>query len=344
MIASEPILPQVSALEKAWSRVQRYVLRQPSRFFFFSESALDGNARRAKALIQRDVDGAFFRSATPWVHCTPAVPYFVYLDVVFQTFFENTFDNRHFHAFDLERIYSSEAGFLENAAAVFFESAWGMEQAKGAYKLSGTHYHAIYRGGALDPPVQDTWSGNPLMLLSIAMKFQQKGGDIILEAFKRLKRDYPGLRWHIIGGPPDGDWQNVDGIVHEGVLNPDHPVDRSRFRQLLSNAFLLLHPTREDTSPLVLTEAACFGCPSISVRRFAIPELVRDGETGRLLDWPVEPETLADAVRQLIENPAGYRRMRQAAFDSSRGQFGWELIGQRMAAVMKQALEYRGHR
>ena len=281
--------------------------------------------------MQDGVDGVFFRSATRWCHCRPQVPYFVYLDAVFQTFFQNTFNSRDFLSSDLTRIFRSEAAFLENASAVFFESNWGLQTAREAYGLTSDHYLVANRGGVLEPPDEDVWSNDPPFLLSVAMNFEQKGGDLILEAFKRLKEDCPRLCWHIVGGRPTGDWESVDGIVYEGVLDPDKEADLARFRRLFSKAFLLVHPTREDTSPLVITEAAYFGCPAISVNRFAIPDLVRHGKTGFLIDWPIQPDDLVAAIRRLLENPGLYRRLRHGAFQYSRNHFSWPAIGDEIA-------------
>jgi hypothetical protein len=316
-------------------------LKLPGKFAHFSPLALARNAARVARVVPEDAGAIFFRSAAPWCRCRPRVPYFVYLDVVFHTFFHNTFRVGEFEADDLERIWREEAEFLEGAAAVFFESRWGMERAREAYGLRGDHLHAPGRGGVLEPPPADTWDGVSLRLVTVAIKFRQKGGDLVLAAFRDLKRRFPGLTWHIIGGPPEGAWQEVEGIVYEGMLRPDVAADLARFRVLLAGAWLLIHPTREDTNPLVLTEAAYFGCPSVSVRRFAIPELVVDGETGVLVESPPDADRLAAAIARLLEDPVGYRGMRVAARDHALRHFSWERIGDFMAEEIGRKLAGR---
>lgn len=332
------IVPCVSAWRKTISRFNRYVLNRPTAFNYFSDLTLEHNAKQAAHQYQNGIDGVFFRSATRWSHCKPIVPYFVYLDVVFHTFFENTFDSGDFLKSDLDRIFKQEAHFLENAAEVFFESNWGLKKAQSSYSLSGGHYHVAGRGGLLEPPESDQWTGTSMSLLSIAMNFEQKGGDIIMQAFRKLKEEHPNLRWHIIGGCPSGDWESIEGIVYEGVLDPVNGDDLALYRQILSQAFLLIHPTREDTNPLVITEAAYFGCPSISVNRFAIPELVIDGKTGVLLDFPAEPDELAQIIAQLIDAPDVYQQMRQAAFEFARSDFEWDKVGKLLAQKIDAVL------
>ncbi|MFC1694690.1 glycosyltransferase family 4 protein [Pseudomonadota bacterium] len=337
-----PIKPIISPIGKFRSRVNRRILKRPGDFFYFSLATLDNNASRVSKALENDLDAVFFRSATSWCHCRPGIPYFVYLDVVFQTFFDNTFSRNDFVESDLERIFNSEAGFLENATAVFFESDWGMKKAKEAYSLVGEHYFVTGRGGVVESPANDSWREELLILLSIAMRFEQKGGDLTLEAFKALQKTHPDIRWHIVGGKPSDDCDGINGIVYEGPLDPGNEKDLERFRKLLSSAFVLLHPTREDTNPLVITEAAYFGCPSISVNRFAIPELVIHGKTGVLLDGPIQPSEIKDAIIKMINDPISYREMRKEARRFALERFQWDGIGSRMNYLISATLEDDG--
>jgi glycosyltransferase involved in cell wall biosynthesis len=337
-----PVVPKAPVVADYVSKVRRKLLRRPGKFAYFSPVALDRNARMIGDQLASGADAVFFRSATPWCRYLPKVPYFIYLDAVFHTFFHNTFRPVDFVSSDIQRIWCEEAEFLEGASAVFFESRWGMDQAVAAYGLQGSHYHAVGRGGVIDPPLEDTWDGTSLRLTTLAMKFHQKGGDLVLAAYRLLKPRFPGLSWHIIGGPPEGDWQTPGGIHYEGVLNPDEPGGRDRLRDLLAQAFLLVHPTREDTSPLVVTEAAYFGCPTISVNRFALPELVLAGKSGLLLDMPVTAEGLAEAIEGLITGRDRYLAMRQQARLHAMEHYQWDCVGDLMAAAMVRSQQSGG--
>lgn len=333
-----PLEPRMPVVADYLSKLRRKLLGQPGKFVRFAPVVLDGNAARMERALPADVGAVCFRAAAPWCRCRPRVPYFVYLDVGFHTFFHNTFRPGDFEDADLARIWSEEAAFLEAAAAVFFESYWGLERAREAYHLVGNHYHVVGRGGVVEAPPADTWDGGSRQLLSIAMKFRQKGGDLVLEAYRALKPTYPDLSWNIVGGAPEGDWQSLGGITHEGVLDPDEPKQLAKLRDLLATAFLLVHPTREDTSPLVLTEAAYFGCPAVSVRRFAIPELVRDGETGCLVEFPPTAGSVTAAIAGLLEDAPRYRRMRAEARRQAVERYTWERIGETMAEEIRRHL------
>ena len=335
-----PIVPHVSVMDALLSKIRRKVIHVPGRFYQFSANTLAATARHVEQLIGADRDGVFFRSSTRWIHCRPTVPYFVHTDVVFHTFFGNTFDPTDFITSDLQRIWAAERAFLEGAAAVFFESEWGLQKAREAYQLSGNHYVALRNGGGIEPPGCDVWAGGSLRLVSIAKHFKQKGGDIVLEAFRMLKPRHPELQWHIIGGPPEGDCNSTDGIHYEGFLRTDVPAELVRFREILTDSFLLVHPTREDTNPLVLIEAAYFGCPSVSVDDFAIPELVVDGETGLLLKRPVTGESVANAIEKLILERNLYLDLRRKARERAVQEFQWDAIGEGMANHICRSLDH----
>src|SRR2546426_928727 len=57
-----------------------------------------------------------------------------------------------------------------------------------------------------------------------------------------------------------------------------------------------------DGLPTVLLEAMAAGVPSVSTHVTGIPEILRDGEEGRLVP-PEDPAALADSVVALLENP-----------------------------------------
>lgn len=66
-----------------------------------------------------------------------------------------------------------------------------------------------------------------------------------------------------------------------------------------------------DGLPTVLIEAMALGVPVVSTPLTGIPELVRDGETGRLVA-PNDPRELSDAIEAVLADPAGAREMAKA--------------------------------
>ena len=321
------------------SKIRRKILKLPGNFVFFSQKRLRANAIAVKRMIDSDVAGTFFKGCTPWISYTPTVPYYSYIDICFHTYFFNTFSLQNFIQSDLDRIWSLEAGWLKNAAGVFFESEWGLMKAQEAYQLEGRNFICVGRGGNLPIPEKDAYDNSSMIMLSIARNFKQKGGDIIFTAYIELQKSYPKLQWHIIGEKLNRRFESFEGIRCYGFLDKNDPNDVKMMQSVLEQAFVLVHPTREDTNPLVISEAGYFGCPSISVNRFAIPELVKDGDSGILLDYPVDTISLVEAIKSLIENPAAYKSMRRQAREYALQTANWDTVGDKIAQHIIDTLQ-----
>ena len=97
-----------------------------------------------------------------------------------------------------------------------------------------------------------------------------------------------------------------------------------------------MHVTREDTNPLVITEAGYFGCPAISVEHYAIPELVVHNKTGVLLEYLPAPEKIAAAVETLILGKESYFVMRKATAQFNKETFAWIQIGEVLKTILNK--------
>ena len=93
-----------------------------------------------------------------------------------------------------------------------------------------------------------------------------------------------------------------------------------------------------DGIPNVLVEAMAVGLPVVSTRVSAIPELVEDGVTGRLVE-PERPDVLAAAIRWTLERPEGLKSMLHAARARVEESFDNRRCVERLHQLLKAALE-----
>lgn len=143
-------------------------------------------------------------------------------------------------------------------------------------------------------------------VLCVARLVPKKGVDVLIEATARLAGHIPELRVEIIGGGPEREaleervrLLGLDGRV--AFLGP-RPWDE--VEAAYGRCSMVVLPCRvaddgdRDGMPTVLSEALARGLPVVSTRVAGIPELVRDGETGLLVD-PDDPAGLAVAIQRL---------------------------------------------
>jgi glycosyltransferase involved in cell wall biosynthesis len=146
-----------------------------------------------------------------------------------------------------------------------------------------------------------------------------------LSAEKQIERIRPVLdamphaRLALVG---DGPHRQHLERVFEGT--PTTFVGYLSGRELASayasgDAFLF--PSSTETLGLVLLEAMAAGCPVVGARRGGIPDIVTDGENGRLYD-PEDPESLTEAVSGLLGDDTARARLRQAARREAE-RWGW---------------------
>jgi len=197
-------------------------------------------------------------------------------------------------------------------------------------------YHGLDFGRFPMPrprPMRDGGAaGDPVRLLTIGRAVEKKGFDVLLDALARLPAD---LNWRLdqIGGGPllDELRQQAESLGLAGRIAWHGPQTQDQVIAALQKADLFVLASRpagdgdRDGLPNVLMEAQATGLACVATDFSAIPELIEDGATGRMVP-PNDVPALAGALADLIADPdqrtqlgtAGARRVR-SAFDFQAG-------------------------
>jgi glycosyltransferase involved in cell wall biosynthesis len=109
-------------------------------------------------------------------------------------------------------------------------------------------------------------------------------------------------------------------------------IPRTEMAREYEVADVFVLPTLSDASAGVTYEALAAGIPVITTRDAG--SVVRDGIEGRIVPSR-DPEALADAIAEIVENRQLRERMAQAARERAR-EFTWERYGERLVAVLKE--------
>lgn len=95
---------------------------------------------------------------------------------------------------------------------------------------------------------------------------------------------------------------------------------------------------RPEPLGLVALEAAAAGRPVVAARHGGVAEVVRDGETGRLVPAG-DPAALASALRGLADDPAMAHRMGRAGRRDVAERFGLERMIDELQAIYDRLSE-----
>jgi len=175
----------------------------------------------------------------------------------------------------------------------------------------------VYHGVDLArfPPQSSSRDGEPVVILSVARLIEKKGIEVLLEALARIS---PKLQWRFVqvgDGPLKGSLQNraralglSEKITWRGALTQDELLIEYRKADLFALASRVASDGDRDGLPNVLMEAQSQGLACVATRVSAIPELVRDGQSGLLVEEN-DADALARALEALIGSPARRRAL-----------------------------------
>ena len=234
-----------------------------------------------------------------------------------------------------EKLFTRRAALvicITDALARFNREVVGLP----AEKLRVVHY-------GLDAP-PEPWGphGGPELppempvLVAVARLVPQKGVDTALEALA-LVREHHSAHLVVLGeGPLRAELAELAASldIEEAVSFPGRVGDVAWW---LRRAAVLVHPARWEGFGLALLEAMLSARPVVASSVSSIPEIVVDGETGRLVP-PDDPLALADAVTDLLDHPARAAAMGEAGRTLALEEFSVARMAERTAAVYEEAL------
>ncbi len=178
----------------------------------------------------------------------------------------------------------------------------------------------------------------PLLVLAGRVEWE-KGGDVAVRALPDVRRRNDDVRLVLAGSgsqrPSLADLAAEYGVA-EAVHFAGH-LDEGELAALLAAADVALVPSSYEPFGMVALEASASGTPVIAGAAGGLPEVVTSGETGLLVP-PRDPFALADAIVQLLDNPAYGARLVGAAQREIARRFVWPLVARETEKIYAEAI------
>jgi glycosyltransferase involved in cell wall biosynthesis len=152
-----------------------------------------------------------------------------------------------------------------------------------------------------------------------------KGGDLLIRALPEVNERTKGIHLYVAGNVPlHHDLRKLAStlglgkhITFTGFLEP------LKYRQLLRSIDVLVMPSREEYFGIVFLEAMALGKPVIGGNTGGIPEVIKHGRNGVLVEPNVE--RIAEAIIYLYENEELRRKMSENNLQDVT-EFDWDRI------------------
>jgi glycosyltransferase involved in cell wall biosynthesis len=176
------------------------------------------------------------------------------------------------------------------------------------------------------------------LLLSVGRLEENKGFHVLATALAELRSRVTrgtGWRWVLVG---DGPYRpRIAGAIDAaGLTSRVHLAGRVGEGELAgwyAAADVFVHPTLYEGSSLVTLEAMAHGKPVVATRAGGLPDKVRPGETGWLVE-PGDASALAGALAAALAEPAGsLTRFGASGRRLVEQAFAWPVVAAQLEAL-----------
>lgn len=176
-----------------------------------------------------------------------------------------------------------------------------------------------------------------------------KGGDLILQAFQHIALINKEIELMFVGSDRSVHLNGEDFTFNDYVqrfIPEEHIKQRIQFLGLCNseviaalrkNSLVTIVCSRYEVFSISLTEALSAGCPTVATAVGGMKEIIFNGYNG-LLAEPESPESIAEIVLTLIENPEKMQTLSKNAIEDCNKRFSPKAVAAQTVEYYKSVL------
>lgn len=228
----------------------------------------------------------------------------------------------------LTEVINQEKKVYDNAGVIFTMSDWLKNSLINDFSIPENKIKTVYAGTNIS--LQEFEKGyDGKTILFIGKNFERKGGNVLLQAFKRVKKNIPGAKLIIVGPHLKID---VPGVEVFGAV-----YDKKILEELFRRASLFVLPSLFEPFGIVFAEAFAFKLPCIGTNICAMPEIIED-EKGGLLVKTNDVDELAGKIISLLKNVEMLKAMGDYGYNKVKTTLNWDVVVSKMIAECQKVL------
>ncbi|MCA6435371.1 MAG: glycosyltransferase family 4 protein [Bacteroidetes bacterium] len=208
---------------------------------------------------------------------------------------------------------------IEKSAIVIASSEWCKNSVIQHYHKNSSQVFVIPYGANLEKiPTSVTpkkiHANQPFRLLFVGVYWHNKGGPIAMNAFLKLKKEFPEVELTILGCEPD--LTNLpNGVTVIPFLDKNSNDGQLKMAEIFNSHHVLLLPTRFDCTPIVINEASAFALPSLVSKTGGVEGHLKNSVNGHLIDYNDDGTTYAAIVSDWLKKPELYEKMSESTLN-----------------------------
>ena len=225
-----------------------------------------------------------------------------------------------------------ERRVLDSATLLVAQSEWAASSLRDDYGIDDDRIRIVPYGILMgerpdvavgDPPII-TWTGRSL---------ERKGGARLLRIWRERLAPHARLRLITpVAVPPQPGLEVINDLTRDQTERRD---------QLLAESAVFVFPSVMDTFGYAPIEAMAMGTPVVAYRSTALPETVREGVSGLLVE-PDDDDALGAAIERLLDDAPLRTRLGAQAQEEARSRFDARVTTAALVDVLHEA-EARHH-
>lgn len=164
----------------------------------------------------------------------------------------------------------------------------------------------------------------------------------MIEAFALIVRQFPNAALRIAGAAEEAYLEACKRQVKAaGLQSKVHfpgNISIENVQAELSRAHCLVVPSFQENAPLTIAEAMAGGVPVVAAKVGGIPGMVKDGETGLLID-PHNVRSIAQAVQRIFSDEPLARSMGLRGRQAAESRFKASVVCEKTLRAYQEVLE-----
>lgn len=237
---------------------------------------------------------------------------------------------------------------LDKAKASFFSADWAAKSAIEHYRIDASKIFTLPLGANIaHAPTRsqvDQWIRNRVEsrgcnFLFLGKPWLRKGGPDALRFITALQNKGIECRLTIIGCSPEIPSAMADHVTVLGFLRKDVASDAERLTRALVESHALILLSQAECYGCVYCEANAYGLPALGRDTGGVPEIIKDGVNGLLMDSNESPESLAGRWAAFWLERSQYAALSQRAYTEYSTRLNLNTYADRLTSVLETLLQ-----
>ena len=183
------------------------------------------------------------------------------------------------------------------------------------------------------------------LILFVGRLSEEKGVAYLIEAMPEILKEIPNISLMIIGDGPEKN--NLEELVKRLNLAKNIIfrgwIPNKDLNKVYRNADIFVLPSLREGLPVVLLEAMACGTPVVASKVGGIPDIIKNGENGFLIE-PKNSKEFADKIIRLLLDEKLKQKFSEEGLKIVQKRFSWNVVVEKFVEIYRDLLKKKTKR